>query len=547
MGRMNLEAKFERALGCQLEDRLAEAEGLYRELLALDPEQPAAAFNLGIVLRRLGRPLEALEAYDQALALDPFFTEAHNNRGMVLGSLGRLDDSIRAFQASVELDRGMASAWNNLGVALKDQGRIEEASACLREAVRLRPEDPVTQSNLVFTEHYRPGSSPEDLLHVARAWAEAHAAPLASLPPRAQQPRERLRIGYVSGNFRFHCQALFLVPLLEHHDHDRHMIVCYSDVAAPDAATGHLKGKADLWRDIAGMGDEQVADLVRQDEVDILVDLTLHMSHNRLRVFARRPAPVQATWLGYPGTTGLEAIDYRLSDPWLDPVDAPELPYAERTLRLPDTFWCFDPLSQVPVNPLPALEKGWVTLGCLNNFCKVNDRVLGLWARVLAAIPRSRLLLMAPPGWARAHALELLGVAEERVEFVAFQPRDSYLETYHRIDFGLDTFPYGGHTTSLDAWWMGVPVLTLRGGTIVSRAGHSLLANLGLEGWVADTEDEFVARAGAWAACLPELSALRGSVRARMEASPLMNAPRFARNLEEAYARMWAERGLRPS
>jgi predicted O-linked N-acetylglucosamine transferase (SPINDLY family) len=260
------------------------------------------------------------------------------------------------------------------------------------------------------------------------------------------------------------------------------------------------------------------------------------MSHNRLLVFARKPAPIQVTWLGYPGTTGLTVMDYRLSDPWLDPEGVGGACYSERTHRLPETFWCYDPLTDKPtVNPLPATANGFVTFGSLNNFCKVNHAILALWAQVLAAVPHSRLVLLAPPGQARADVIRRLGIEPERVEFVCFQPRLQYLERYHRIDIGLDTFPYNGHTTSMDSLWMGVPVLTLRGQTIVSRAGHSLLANLGLQDWVTDSPTALVERAVALARGLTELASLRAGLRSRMEKSPLMDAARFAKNIENAY------------
>ena len=235
----------------------------------------------------------------------------------------------------------------------------------------------------------------------------------------------------------------------------------------PDALTERLRGYADVWRSTVGLSDQQLADMIRSDQIDILIDLKMHTANNRLLVFARKPAPVQVAWLGYPGTTGLSAIDYRLTDPYLDPPGLFDAFYAEESLRLPDTFWCYDPLTdQPPVNALPAMENGVITFGCLNNFCKVNDGCLALWAQVLQAVPQSRLLLLAPRGQAREHVLARLqqeGIAAPRVEFADRQPRLEYLKLYHRIDLGLDPLPCNGHTTSLDAFWMGVPTLTLVG------------------------------------------------------------------------------------
>ena len=269
----------------------------------------------------------------------------------------------------------------------------------------------------------------------------------------------------------------------------------------------------------------------------------MHMAHNRLLVFARKPAPVQVCWLAYPGSTGLSTIDYRLSDPHLDPPDRDDRHYAEQSIRLRDCFWCYDPLAAGPaVNALPALEQGHVTFGSLNNFCKVTAAVLKLWAEALRAVPRSRLLMLAPEDDCRQRILDIFqceGVAGERVTFVAHQPRPQYLELFHSIDVGLDTFPYNGHTTSLDSFWMGVPVLTLVGQTAVGRAGVCLLNNLGLPQWIAATPAQFVTGAVDLANDLPRLRELRATLRQRMQSSPLMDAPRFARHVEAAYRGMW--------
>ena len=311
----------------------------------------------------------------------------------------------------------------------------------------------------------------------------------------------------------------------------------------PDSLTERLKSQADLWRDIAGLSHDQVAERIREDRIDILVDLTMHMARNRLLVFARKPAPVQVCWLAYPGTTGLTAIDYRITDPWLDPPGLFDDCYSEESIRLPDSFWCYDPLErQSAVNALPAKENGFITFGCLNNFCKVNSQVLKLWAQVLKAVNGSRLTILAPEGAHRQQTLDLLaaeGVVPQRVRFLARRPRPQYLEYYHEIDIGLDTLPYNGHTTSLDALWMGVPVVTSLGPTVVGRAGVSQMMNLGLPGLIASTEEHYVHVAADLAEDLTRLGGLRAALRARMELSPLMDAARFARNLEAAFRQMW--------
>jgi protein O-GlcNAc transferase len=328
-----------------------------------------------------------------------------------------------------------------------------------------------------------------------------------------------------------------------------HEIFVYSSVAQPDAVTHTLRPLADSWRDVHGMSDERLAQLIQADGIDVLVDLTLHMSRGRPLLFARRPAPVQVQWLGYPGTTGSTAIRYRLTDPWLDPLDSPEIDalYSERSIRLPDTFWCYDARvtdALAPdVGPLPAARNGIVTFGCLNNPCKASARTLRVWAAILSAVPDARFILLAGEGarerW--AESLSAFGVDLARIEFVGYAPRRAYLDTYNRIDIGLDTYPYNGHTTSLDALWMGVPVPTLAGTTAVSRAGLSLLSNLGLSDLVASDDDAYVEIVTRLAGDRVRLAELRASLRARLEASPMMDAARFTRNLERAFREMWRE------
>jgi predicted O-linked N-acetylglucosamine transferase (SPINDLY family) len=270
----------------------------------------------------------------------------------------------------------------------------------------------------------------------------------------------------------------------------------------------------------------------------------MHMAHGRLLMFARKPAPVQVTWLAYPGSTGLTSMDYRLSDPYLDPPGMDETIYSERSVRLGDTFWCYDPRSDLPVNELPALQGGPFTFGCLNNFCKVNESVLKLWAQVLGKVEKSRLLILAPTGSHRDAAMAVLaghGVDVSRVQWLDRRPRAQYLKLYYLLDICLDTFPYNGHTTTLDALWMGVPVVTRVGRTVVGRAGWSQLSNLNLSELAAQTDEQFGTIAAELAADLPRLAELRRTLRPRMAASPLMDARRFARNVEQAYRRMWRE------
>jgi predicted O-linked N-acetylglucosamine transferase (SPINDLY family) len=283
--------------------------------------------------------------------------------------------------------------------------------------------------------------------------------------------------------------------------------------------------------------------LIRQDKIDILIDLTAHMANNRLLVFARKPAPVQATWLAYPSTTGLDAIDYRITDPYLDPPGMDQTLYSEASIRLPDCYWLFNPMNDAAeVNLLPANFSEVVTFGSLNPFCKINDEVLGLWARVLQAVPKSKLLVLARQGRQRQHVVEVMGrtgIAAERIRFEDRRPRSQYLELHHQLDIVLDPFPWNGHTTSLDALWMGVPVVTLTGNKAITRGGLSLLSNLNLSELAANSHEDYVRIATELAGDVSRLSELRTSLRSRMQGSPLMDAARFTRNMENVFAEMW--------
>ena len=543
LAEVNIDEAFARALRQQKTGLLSEAEDGYRRILAVDPEQAEVHYNLGLVLRERGRLQDAVDAYERALELQPRFPQAINNLGATFESMGRLDEAEDMFRHALLLEPDSGDAWNNLGGVLKDLGRLDESIDCLERAGQLQPHHPRIHSNLVFALHYSPKHDAGALLSVARNWSDKFAAPL--LPPNLSHgnessPGRRLRVGYLSGYFREHCQTLFTVPLLSHHDHARFEIFGYFDVSTPDALTARLKASTDVWRQTAGLDDEEVAALIREDQIDVLVDLSLHMAHDRLLVFARKPAPVQVTWLGYPGTTGMKSIDYRLTDPRLDPPGETDANYAEQSVRLPDSFWCYDPLSEEPaVGSLPSAQSGKFTFGCLNNFCKVNDGALELWARVLQAVPDSKLLLLAPAGASRARTKARLGVTSERVEFVSYRPRAEYLKLYHGIDLCLDTFPYNGHTTTLDALWMGVPVVSRGGATAVSRAGLSLMTSLGLPELVAENPAQFVRLAVELAQDRKRLVKLRAGLRQRLTQSPLMDAAQFSRTIERAYRTMW--------
>jgi predicted O-linked N-acetylglucosamine transferase (SPINDLY family) len=327
-------------------------------------------------------------------------------------------------------------------------------------------------------------------------------------------------------------------------------IFCYANVLQPDALTGQLRQHADGWRSIAGLSDSQAADLIRQDRIDILVDLALHTANNHLVVFAHKPAPVQVTYLGYCGSSGMDAMDYRLSDPYMDSSDSdvegkPSTLslYSERTIRLPETYWCYGVAGPTPEpSPPPAAAAGYLTFGCLNDFAKVSPPALDLWAEILRGLPQSRLIVHSRPGTHLDAVRERFAgkdISPDRLEFPNWQPWPQYMRTYDRIDIALDPFPWGGGITTCEALWMGVPVVSLVGRTAVGRGGASILSNVGVPELIARTPQQYVQIATDLAKDLPRLAELRRTLRARMQASPLMDALRFARNIEAAYRRMW--------
>jgi protein O-GlcNAc transferase len=569
--------------------RKSEALLPFRRAVERSPELTETHYNLGLTLEQLAQFEEACAAYERALQRKPDFAAA------ALGLLGalracaeysraiawyeqhaarfadtaalrcavaaplldifRIDEAVSHLERALELDPTFARAHADLAAALAERGEIDAALVRLRRAIELEPSNATYHGNLVYLSSFSARVSAAEVLAEARAFGARHA-PMPDRPfehPKDREPARRLRVGYVSADFRNHPAALFLRPLFRHHDRTRVHVIAYSNARRPDAITAELRSLVDEWRDISNLDDDSAAALIRADRVDVLVDLSQHSAGNRLLLFAQQASPVQISWLGYPGTTGVSAIDYRLTDSGLDPPELGSGHNSETLLWLPESFWCYAPLGdEPPVNDLPASKNGYTTFGCLNSFKKASDIALELWARVLSAVPDSRLLLVAPPGTARERVRRALAkhdVAEERVELVAPMPRAEYLATYQRIDIGLDPVPYGGGTTSLDAMWMGVPVVTLAGDRATSRAGSSLAQNLGLSEVVARSPEVYIDHAVALATDAQRLAELRQALRPRLAASSLVNAPRFAGHVEDAFFEAWqrSPRVSRPS
>ncbi len=526
--------------------KLTDAAACYRLAVRINPQLADAHNNLGVALRDQNQFEEAAACYRQALSLNPQLADVQVNLGNVLYKQQKVAEAIACYRQAVRLDPKHAQAYDNLGIVSKDQGRLEEALTYFRRALDLKPDYVTAHSNLIYTLHYCPGQDAAALYAECRRFNELHALSLKKLiQPHANDktPERRLRIGYVSPDLGSHPVGRFFLPLLEAHDKTNFEIVCYSALNVADAITDRCQKSANVWRGIFGQPDEQVAQLIRHDRIDILVDLTMHTASNRLLLFARKPAPLQVTYLSYCSTTGLDTIDYRLTDATMDPPGLNDPFYSEQSVRLPNTYWCYQQMFKTPeIGPAPVVQTGQITFGCLNNFCKVSAPTLETWCRLLQTVSGARLLLHARPGDHRERVQDFLvqrGIAAERLLFMDSLPTTEYFRAYQHVDIGLDPFPYGGGTTTCDALWMGVPVVTLAGQTGVGRGGVSILSNVGMTDWIAQNTDEYVRIAAERAKDWQRIAALRGTLRDKMRQSPLMDAPRFARAIEMAYREMW--------
>lgn len=582
------EPAFHLTLGCLFQDdgALAEAASCYREVLALEPRHREVLIRLGWVYLRQGelsrsiacsrtvleedsqctealnnlsiallldrRENEALEVGLRLVSLEPDAAGAHLNLGSIYKVLGRLDEAVRELRIAAQLDPASADAHGNLGATLCDVGCHAEAEMHLRRSLALAADRPKMHSNLLLCLNYRDDIAPEQVFAEHLAWSKQHAVPVGTSPfvhANERDAERRLRLGYVSADFRRHSVAYFAAPVIAAHDRARYEVICYSDVPAGDDVTEQFRRASDHWRDIFRLRDEELADLVRSDAVDILVDLAGHTGKHRLLAFARKPAPVQVTWLGYPNTTGLLTMDYRLSDAHADPPGAADRLHSERLVRLERGFLCYAPPPDSPdVTGPPLLAGPCVTFGCFNNLAKLGGRTIAIWARLLKSLPQASLLLKAA-GLASQSArcrlqerFSAQGIEPGRVKMHGLEPSlQRHLAMYGGVDIALDVYPYNGATTTCEALWMGVPVVTLAGDRHASRVGASILNRVGLADLVAESADQYIDKASRLAASPARLAELRSGMRERLAASPLLDATSFTAQLEVALRRMWRE------
>lgn len=568
--------------------RLSEAESEYRNALLINPDLFAAQLNLGTCLDRQGRVEDSILAFRRASQIDPDSALSHANQSASHFRLGQMGEAIAEARLAIKRDPRMPAAHLNLGGALLEMRKDHPAAmAALKEALRLRPDyshahrnigdilvdygdiaegirhyrraielgaesNPIAQS-LIFAQHYLPESDP----HAAHreetgryaAGVRATATPYIDWPRTNSRPDRKLRVGLVSGDLFQHPVGIFLEGAIRDFDADDIELVAYYNHHRRDELNTRLRALLPQWRDIANQPDDEVAALVREDEIDILVDLAGHGSRNRLSLFVRKPAPVQATWLGYFATTGLDEVDYFITDSCVMPKNA-EAELLERPKRLPDCFLCLAPPDlDVPVAAPPVAGTGHFTFASFNFSPKINDEVIAVWSRILIAAPNSKLLLKSRP-LAFAPAIERIvsgfgkhGVPADRLIIESASPHRQYYEAHNRVDLCLDPFPYTGGTTTIDALWMGVPTLTLRGDSLIGRQGESILRTVGLAEFVAADKDAYVARAVELASNPRPLAELRATLRASLCASPLCDSRKYGRALAGLFREMWQERG----
>jgi predicted O-linked N-acetylglucosamine transferase (SPINDLY family) len=573
---------IEETLRLQQQGSQQEAVARCEAALAHAPDQVDVLNLLAAALLTQGHAQEGIRHLRRATALAPS-AKGHAHLGDVLAATGDFDGAIASYRAAVAQDADFADGWSTLAALLKalarydeaeecsvaglraaprdaalkhtlatvmfEQGRVEEAIATLRESVALEPANPAAHSELLRMLSYSDRQDPAEIFREHRAWAELHARALEeAAPPHRNDPdpARRLRVGFVSPYIHKHAVTFFLESVIEHHDRAQLEIFLYADVARPDDYSERLQAHGAHWRGTLDLDHAKLAQLVRDDSIDILVDLSGHTANNRLLAFARKAAPVQVNWLGFPSTTGLPGMDYRITDAWCDPPGMTEHLNSEKIVRLPGIYMAWRPPDGTPaVAPLPAATNGYVTFGTFHSAFKITPTIAALWARILQRVPGSRLRVLALSGaGAERHARELFvncGMDPARLDLLPRLAFDEYLASFRHVDIALDTFPYHGATTTCFSLWMGLPVVVLEGTTHASRADVSMLNNVGLPQFVAKTGDEYVGIAARLAHDLPQLAELRANLRGMMARSPNADGRACARNLERAFRKMWVE------
>lgn len=538
----NNQGNLYRSLG-----KVLQAEVAYRKAISINGSSATAYNNLGMVLHAQNRTLEAEATYRIAIALQPDFPEAISNLGVTLMETGRLEEAEMLYKHALNARPKQVSLLTNLGSVHKEQGRIQESVAAFYRALEVDPSFSLAASNLLFTLNQSNLSSPEALLLEAKRFGQActeRASPYGEWRSRVG----KIRVGFVSGDFHAHPVGYWIENVLSVLDRNVFELYAYATYGRVDDVTLRLMRLMDKWTPVQGISDKTCAQKIHDDGIDILIDLSGHTGNNRLPVFAYKPAPIQATWLGYFATTGIAEIDYWICDPQVMTTEDRAV-FTEEPWPLPEVYCCLTPPAFAPdVEPLPALENGYVTFGCFNNLTKINASVVETWSKILDAVPGAKLFLKtkqlddAQTRDVMQAAFAEHGITPERLIFEGASPRQELLAAYGRVDIALDPFPYPGGTTSAESIWMGVPVVTQDGNSFLSRVGKTMVTNAGLVDWVATDLNDYVAKAVAFAEDIPALAAVRRNMREYVVNAPLYDAQRFAGHFGEMLKQMIARK-----
>lgn len=516
----------------------------FTRIVELDDAHAESHNNLALCLLELGSHEDAYRHFNRAIQLAPDKAETYNNLGNFFVRYWKLAEARKQYQYAIALKADYAGAYSNLGRVAHYEGKLTDAVALYRKALDFRPTFRTAADNLLFILNNSNEYTPEQISdeHIRLAYLYNGPTDVYTFPSQHRH-FGKIRVGYVSADFKNHSVGFFIEPVLHNHDKDSFDVFCYDQAMIPDDATNRMKKIGWTWRTVYGLSDSEMADQIHTDAIDILVDLSGHSEGNRLGVFALRPAPIQVTWLGYPNTTGLKQIDFRLTDELADPPGMTDHLYSERLVRLPRSFLCYAPPASAP--DIAILPDEPLIFCCFNNYPKITDTVLKLWARILNAVPGSKLSLksgpLGDPGVRNSltERLATLGIGASRVTLAGFAvKREEHLQRYGACHIALDTYPYNGTTTTCEALWMGVPVVTLAGNTHASRVGVSILKNAGLSELIALNPDQYVAIATDLARTPARLQKYRDSLREQFSHSPLMDARTFTADLEQAYRRM---------
>jgi predicted O-linked N-acetylglucosamine transferase (SPINDLY family) len=537
-------------VACRIQVKLDEAISFHKQAIDSNPNYKEAHNNLGAALSSSGKAEQAADSYKKAIKIDPKYAEAHNNLGGLLTKQGKLDMAIKEIETAIQIKPKYGQAYCNLGNALKDMGKIGEAALAYGNALDANPSDSISYSNFLFCNHYRPGISLEKINKMHSEWAKTYCDDLPKFnnyPNIQLVPKKTLSIGLVSPDFKSHPVGYFLSSFLDKLDKDKVKIYCYSDLMRGDGdkITAGIKNSADSWNEVSGFSHLSLGKKIQEDGIDILFDLVGHTANNRLFTFAQRPSPVQVTWAGYVGTTGMKAMNWIFADKF-QILENHENFYVEKVYRLPNDYICYAPPQYAPeCGPLPAKKNKFISFCSYNNPAKVNDPLLETWGKILQKVTKSKLFLKYrafDDAYNQTRVLDCFqkyGIEKERVIFWGNSTHEDTLKAYTQMDIALDTHPYSGGLTTCEALWMGVPVITKPGDTFASRHSLTHLANVGLTETVAETWEDYINIAQNLSGDIQSLEKIRLDLRKKMQQSPLCDGEKFARTFENACQDIW--------